>query len=157
MRQVNRDLTLMCKIQASIFEKSIDLLDCSSPIFIKNYMQSDIARSMDDLFFLNTTISDERVLQDMNTLSFGSIKYTKDQMHWMGYFYRYVSYIYEIDSKRLLKVIPGTMLIKYYIPGCLENIDKVFNEIVKANNIAIFDGDYLFKKTEQNIKEMING
>ena len=155
MRKNSRELSLMCRIQGRIFEKSLIMLDCSSPFFIKNYMNGEIAKVMDDLFFLNTTISEQRVLLDMKSLSFGKIKYTNEEMYWMGYIYRYISYIYEIDSKRLFKLIPGSILVKYYWPGSVDNMDKVVRDILKDNKITFINNDYLMEKAEQNISNKL--
>lgn len=156
MRNLDSDGFLMCKIQGRIFEKSIDTLKCSSPFFIKNYMQGDIARSMDILAFLNTTISDDRVLYDMQDLTYGSNKYTKEEMYFIGHFYRYVSYIYEIDSKKLYTLLPCRILRRYAYTWSLEGPDKVLYEIEKDHHISFNDSKDLFNKTQSNIESIIN-
>ena len=155
MRQLDSDGFLMCKIQGRIFEKSVDVLDCSSPIFIKNYMLGDIARSMDILAFLNTTISDERILDDMKDISYGTTKYTSEEMYFIGHFYRYVSYIYEIDSKKIFKMIPGRILKRYAFVGTTIGDDKALHEIINDYHIDLNSKDKLFEKTKSTISKNI--
>ena len=155
MRVLDSDGFLMCKIQGRIFEKSLDALKCSSPFFIKNYMQGDIARSMDICAFLNTSISEDRVLYDMRDLSYGSNLYTKEEMYFIGHFYRYVSYIYEIDSKKLYSLLPSRILIKYAYTWSLEGPDKVLYEIEKDYHVNLNNEDLLIK-TQLNISNKLN-
>ena len=39
---------LLCELQATAFENSIDKMDSSSEIFIRRFMKSNIAKRMDD-------------------------------------------------------------------------------------------------------------
>lgn len=156
MRKFDEDGRLMCEIQGKIFEKSLDCLDCSSPVFIKNYMLGDVARSMDILAFLNTTISDDRVLYDMRSLSYGSSKYSVDEMYFIGYFYRYVSYVYEIDSKKVFKLISSSTLKKYAYTGLNEGVEKVLYELENYYHICLDNRNDLFVQLESNINELIS-
>ena len=47
MKKSDRDSSILCEIQAKAFELSADMLDCSSEIFIRRFMNSEIARCMD--------------------------------------------------------------------------------------------------------------
>jgi hypothetical protein len=52
MRNINSDDLTLCRMQAELFEKSA-LLDCSSAIFIRRFMNSYIAKRMDSVGFLS--------------------------------------------------------------------------------------------------------
>lgn len=154
MRSYNEDCLLMCKIQGRIFEKSLDYLNCSSPLFIKKYMLSEDALSMDKLEFLNTTKSDIQVLLDIKDTEFGSIKYDREDLYWMGYLYRYWSYIYEINSKQLYKMFPGTRLIEY---RSYNNHDPKYtiNMILEENNIKMPNDNDLFLRSKAIITNQL--
>ena len=48
MKKIDRDGLLLCELQATAFENSIDKMDSSSEIFIRRFMKSNIAKRMDD-------------------------------------------------------------------------------------------------------------
>lgn len=155
MRKNDYDCSLMCKIQGSIFEKSLKYLNCSSPLFIKKYMMSEDALSMDKLYFLNTTKSDTQVLLDMKDTTFGTTKYSDYDMYWMGYIYRYWSYTYEIDSKQLYKMFPGTKLIKY--SAYSENDPKyTIDLIIEENNLKMPQVNNSLAKSQNIITKQID-
>lgn len=154
MRKEDYDCTLTCQIQGNIFEKSLKYLNCSSPLFIKKYMMGEDALSMDRLEFLNTAKSDIQVLLDMKDTEFGTTKYSSYDLYWMGYIYRFWSYTYEIDSKQLYKLFPGTKLIKY--SAYSEHDPKyVINMIIEENNLKMTNDSDLFSKTKNIISTKI--
>lgn len=150
MRKCDIDCSLMCKIQGNIFEKSLEYLNCSSPLFIKKYMMGEDALSMDRLEFLNGTKSDIQVLQDMKDTEYGSNKYSGYDLFWMGYIYRYWSYVYEIDSKQLYKLFPGTELIKY-VAYSEHDPQYTINLIIEENNLEMPGDKDLLTKSQKII------
>ena len=44
MKRMNKDGVLLCELQATAFEKSIDKMESSSEIFIRRFMKSRIAK-----------------------------------------------------------------------------------------------------------------
>lgn len=154
MREKDYDCSLMCKIQGNIFEKSLEYLNCSSPLFIKKYMMGEDALSMDRLEFLNTTKSDEQVLQDMKDTQFGSTKYSGYDLFWMGYIYRYWSYVYEIDSKQLYKLFPGSKLIKYAAYS-EHDPEYTINLIIEENKLNMPNAKQLLTKTQDIITNQL--
>lgn len=104
--------------QAEVFEASSEALNSSSEIFIKNFMHSNYVKRFDDLTIINYpfTINDafeEYHIEYPNDR--GNIKYTTDELYWIGYIYRYWSYIYEKSSKEIYKTIkPGELRGLYF-------------------------------------------
>lgn len=155
MRALDYDGLLMCRIQGEIFEKSLEFLNCSSPLFIKKYMNSFDAYSMDKEAFLNSTKCEAQILNDLKDNDFGTIKYNADELFWMGYIYRYWAYTRNIDSKKLFKMCPGTVLIKYYLRGSSLNEEKVIDEIIEDQHLNIEDDISLNQKAQNIIKDRI--
>lgn len=155
MRTLDYDGLLMCRIQGEIFEKSLEFLNCSSPLFIKKYMNSFDAYSMDKEAFLNSTKCEAQILNDLKDNDFGTIKYNADELFWMGYIYRYWAYTRNIDSKKLFKMCPGTVLIKYYLRGSSLNEEKVIDEIIEDQHLNIEDDISLNQKAQNIIKDRI--
>lgn len=53
-RKFNSDGLLLCKIQAQIFENSVDKMKCDSETFVKNFMNSEIVKMLDSEGILET-------------------------------------------------------------------------------------------------------
>lgn len=56
MKKIDRDGLLLCELQATAFENSIDKMDSSSEIFIRRFMKSNIAKRMDDESILESNL-----------------------------------------------------------------------------------------------------
>ena len=56
MKRMNKDGVLLCELQATAFEKSIDKMESSSEIFIRRFMRSRIAKRLDDGSVLESNI-----------------------------------------------------------------------------------------------------
>ena len=52
MRKMDSLGLKMCSYQAMLFEKSIDSTNCSSKIFIRRFMNSKLAKRMDNAGFM---------------------------------------------------------------------------------------------------------
>ena len=56
MKKLNKDELLLCELQATAFENSIDKMASSSEIFIRRFMKSKIAKSLDNESVLESNI-----------------------------------------------------------------------------------------------------
>ena len=63
MKKIDRDGLLLCELQATAFENSIDKMDSSSEIFIRRFMKSNIAKRMDDESILESNLQANDILQ----------------------------------------------------------------------------------------------
>ena len=61
MKRMNKDGVLLCELQATAFEKSIDKMESSSEIFIRRFMRSRIAKRLDDGSVLESNIQAEDI------------------------------------------------------------------------------------------------
>ena len=134
-----------CQVQARIFEKSIKRVNYGSCFFIERFMNSSVAKMFDEELFMFSTIADEDVF-DILDEEFGNTKnkykkYSKDEMFWIGYIYRCISFRYHLSSKEVLKLFSPKEIVKYYyightfdIVGCAERMmEKIGYE--KSSNI----------------------
>lgn len=110
----------ICVLQAEVFERSLTMTQCSSPIFIRRFLNSDVATRMDKLGFLYESIDVTDILieveEQYGLSSYGKERYGKDALYWMGYIYRYLAYTYEKSSKQTYKMIKPTELYKLFYP-----------------------------------------
>ena len=107
MRIINENQRKLCVVQGKIFEKSKDLSYSSSPVFIKHFMYSEIAKSLDKgNYFIESDDIDKRVNELIkNEKIYGNKKYSDDELYWIGYIYRYMQMALEVSSNKLIKLV----------------------------------------------------
>lgn len=129
--------------QAKVFEESIDNTLCSSPIFIRRYMNSDFAYRLDKsgLLIEPTMPSDvfRELDEEYNKSTYGKEKYTYEEMYWIGYIYRYWAYTYKLTSKHLYKLIKPSELRDVYYPYHSLDPKMAIERICEAKNIILDD------------------
>ena len=119
----------LCQLQAKIFEESVKKTNYSSPIFIRRFMLSSIAKSFDDKKYLFQSIAIEETFdlldEEYGQSVYGKAKYTEDQMFWIGYIYRCIAIKYNLTSKAVYRLFNAREIVKQY------NIGHTF-DIVQA-------------------------
>ena len=124
----------LCQLQAKIFESSFDNTDYSSPMFIRRFMFSSIAKSFDNKTYLLLSNSTNDIFETLDEeygkSSYGNYKYSKDQLYWIGYVYRCFAIIFNLSSKQVYRLINGKEIIKYY------NTYHTFDIVETAKEIA---------------------
>ena len=99
MKKMDKDGLLLCELQALTFEMSVEETQVSSDIFIRRFMNSKIVKMIDRETILETTIQPKDLIREIEeqygTSKYGSVKYTANELYWIGYLYRYFSYTYE--------------------------------------------------------------
>lgn len=97
MKKIDKDGLLLCELQAKAFEDSADCTDVSSEIFIRRFMNSNVACLMDNGDFLQMNIQAkdviERIDEEYGYSQYGSVKYTKNELYWIGYIYTDIIHI----------------------------------------------------------------
>ena len=137
----------MCRFQAELFAKSENRTSCSSPVFLRRFMYSEVARRMDGKGFLYEAtgiddVFDEIELQFGNT-DYGQKKYDPEILYWIGYIYRYWSYTHEISSKKLYKRIKPEELKALYYPYHSLDPGMAIDRIIEAKQLT--EEDYIEK------------
>ena len=109
MKKINKQGLHLCDLQAKTFECSIDLTSVSSEIFIRRFMNSQIAKLLDNESVLQTNLHEKDFLsmieEEYGSSKYGSVKYTHNEMFWIGYLYRYFCYTYELTSVQVYKIV----------------------------------------------------
>lgn len=127
MRKIDKDGLLLCELQATAFENSVDKMESSSEIFIRRFMKSKIAKRLDNGSVLESNIQANDILQfvdeEYGVSDYGTVKYTRNEMYWIGYIYRYFAIICELTSVQVYKIIKIISSISYHgsISGCGED------------------------------------
>ncbi len=138
-KKITSDGLLLCEIQADTFEKSVDKMDCSSEIFIRRFMHSEIAKQFDNEFILNTTWQPHDVLDFINEeygeTSYGSVKYTHNEMYWIGYIYRYFCYTYDLFTTQAYRIVKPKELRGVYLPYHTLDPSQAIERILEAKDL----------------------
>lgn len=130
---------LLCELQATAFEKSIDKMESSSEIFIRRFMRSRIAKRLDDGSVLESNIQAEDILQLVNEeygfSNYGSVKYTRNEMYWIGYIYRYFVITYELTSMQVYKIVKPKELKGLFLPYHTMDPSQAIERILEAKGL----------------------
>ena len=140
MREMDEIGIALCRMQANLFEESLEYVKTSSPIFMRRFMNSDVARRMDNTGFLFEDECNILVFEEINEeygeSSYGSNKYNKEALHWIGYIYRYWAYVYEVSSKQVYRVIKPSELKELFVSYCTLDPKEAIDRILEAKGVS---------------------
>lgn len=163
MKKINRDGLLLCDLQAKTFESAVDRTSVSSEIFIRRFMNSKIAKAMDNESILQTNIHEKDILdmieEQYGKSEYGSTKYTHNEMFWIGYLYRYFCCTYEFSSVQVYKIVKPKELRGLFLAYHTMDPSQAIERILEAKGL-LFDEETeirrqfeIFKKIRKNIKD----
>ena len=140
-KKINRDGLLLCELQAKAFENSIDKMESSSEIFIRRFMKSKIAKRLDNQSILDSNIQTNDILQlvdeEYGATNYGSVKYTHNEMYWIGYIYRYFSFTYDLSSSQVYKIIKPKELRGLFLAYHTMDPSQAIERILEAKGMFI--------------------
>lgn len=145
----------LCQLQAKIFEESVKKTNYSSPVFIRRFMFSDVAKSFDDKQFLFQSISNDEVFdlldEEFGKSNYGSVKYHEDQMFWIGYIYRCISIKYKLTSKTVYSLFGAKEIVKHYNIGHTFDIVQAAERMMESINYE----DDIEKKSIEYMRKLM--
>ncbi|MBO5035373.1 MAG: antitoxin [Oscillospiraceae bacterium] len=120
MKKIDEEGLKLCALQADVFENSLEAMECSSPIFIRRFMNSRVASRMDRRGFMLGVCDTVHILDEVDSqygpTAYGKERYGREELYWLGYLYRYWAYTYEKSSKQVYKQMKAKDLRKLYYP-----------------------------------------
>ncbi len=159
MKIMDKDGFLLCELQAKAFELSLSFQNTSSEIFIRRFMYSKIAREMDSLAVLQTNIQEKDILdridEEYGKSDYGSLKYTSNELYWIGYLYRYYAYTYEKTSVQAYKMVKPKELRDLFFPYHTMDTAQAIDRILEAKGLAPDNVDE--EKRQYEIYKRIRG
>lgn len=139
MRKISKDGVILCTLQAETFEKSVEKMDTSSEIFIRRFMKSEIAKRFDNESILESNIQANDILELINEeygiSNYGSVKYTKNEMFWIGYIYRYFAFTYNMTSAQIYKIVKPKELRDLFLPYHTMDPAQAIGRILEAQGM----------------------
>mgnify|MGYP005763002841 CR=1 FL=1 len=145
MKKIDKDGLLLCELQATAFENSIDKMESSSEIFIRRFMRSKIAKRLDNESVLESNIQANDILQLVDE-EYG--KYTHNEMYWIGYLYRYFSITYELTSAQVYKIIKPKELRGLFLPYHTMDPSQAIERILEAKGMLADENAELERQYE---------
>ena len=140
MRKIDNDGLILCEIQAKAFELSATAQDTSSEVFIRRFLNSDAAKKMDNLAVLqsNTQAADllNLIDEEYGKSEYGSVKYSVNELYWIGYIYRYYAYTYDKTSKQVYKTVKPKELRGLFLPYHTMDPAQAIDRILEAKGLA---------------------
>ena len=127
----------MCDIQGRLFELSA-VAGYESASFIEAFMNSQVARYLDSRYNRLQWAGEEYLLEELidektNVLKHGGGQYTKDELFWIGYLYRYWHFYTDDSSQKIYTLSPASTMKRNYL--IFHTLDP---EIAIDNLIEIF-------------------
>lgn len=109
----------MCDIQGRLFELSTEK-GIGSSCFIKMFMNSDTAKSLDSTYNRMQWAGEEYLLEEVLDSAKDNVNieievYSKDMIYWIGYLYRYWHYYTGESSKAIYKQAPVETMKRNYL------------------------------------------
>ena len=155
---MNSHEQMMCEMQADFFALSIDAFICSSPFFIARFMNSELAKNLDNIDDPYNYISPHNSIKIM-TDAFPSLnfkegdKYPSEVMRWIGYVYRAWSIIKKKSSASIYKELKSSDLLPLYdsfhtfsVEYCVDRLEELVNER-KGHQMSDYD---IYKAVKEN-------
>ena len=128
----------LCRAQAELFVSSITMTTCSSAVFLRRFMNSSVAKRMDNGSFLFESSTDQSVLaeieEEFGKTDYGKVKFSENELYWIGYLYRYWCYTYEKSSKQVYRIIKPTELRGLFFPYHSLDTGAAIERILEAKN-----------------------
>ena len=130
----------MCDIQGRLFELSAER-KYSSSVFIKEFMTSPVAKSLDSKFNHMQWAGEEYLLDEIvssvgtEVFSKGGTILSKDVLYWIGYIYRYWHFYTGEDSAKIYKQAPYDIMKRNYMifhtmapELAVEDLKEIYNQ-----------------------------
>lgn len=151
MRKLDHEGLLLAEYQGKLFEKSAEL-DCSSPIFIRRFLHSDLLKKLDEnstaLLSLDVVEGINSIKEQFGDTDYGKTKYSKSALFWMGYMYRYISYTREESTKFVAKLFNYKQMNDVYYSFHTQDPEWCIQSLLEINGLDedIFDKNARLKK-----------
>ena len=148
MRELDHNGLLLAEYQGKLFEKSQEL-NCSSPIFIRRFLHSDLLNKLDNGKSISFDINEgiQSILEQFGDTSYGKEKYSKAALFWIGYMYRYIAYTREQETSYIMKLFAYKQMNAVYYSYHTQDPEWCIKSLLNLNNATeeIFDNNSRLK------------
>lgn len=151
MRQFDHEGLLLAEYQGRLFERSADL-DCSSPVFLRRFLHSDLLKKLDlnSTAFVSLDVEEgvDSILKQYHSAGVGSTKYSKSALFWIGYMYRYISYTREQSTNIVMSFFSHSQMNEVYSAYHTQDPEWCVRSLLETNGLdeCAFDSNERLKK-----------
>ncbi len=139
MREFDHEGLLLAEFQGKLFERSTEL-DCSTPIFMRRFLHSDLLRFMDKNRSISLSMDVDEAIQSIQDQfgesNYGKEKYSKAAMFWIGYFYRYLSYTRDLSTSLAMHLFPYRQLNKVFYSFHTQDLEWCVRSLLELNHLS---------------------
>ncbi len=145
MRALDSNDLLLCRMQGRFFESSVHMTGCASAVFVRRFMNSQLAERMDSGAFLFESSTHEQLFEELDqefgASDYGKANFASDELYWMGYLYRYWARAFETRSAHVFKCIGAKELRELFGPYHTLDPEQAIRRIAEAKGIELEQDD----------------
>ena len=149
---ISYDKRRLCELQAKVFELSLLYSEDGSAVFIRRFMRSDLARRLDTTGSLLELSDAAQMVKEVDVEfggnPYGSEKYSANELHWMGYIYRYWCSMTGTASKAVYKLAPARELRSLYPSYHSLDPEQAVERICEAKGIPLSEEEEIRRGVE---------
>jgi len=148
MKEFDHNGLLLAEYQGKLFEKSEEL-NCSSPIFIRRFLHSDLLIRLDSSASISYDTNEgiQSILIQFGDTSYGKEKYSRAALFWIGYMYRYIAYTREQETSFIMKLFNYKQMNAVYYSYHTQDPEWCIKSLLDLNHIPedMFDNNSRLK------------
>lgn len=152
MEKIDRDGLLLCELQARAFELSVSQASVSSEILIRRFMNSQAVKLLDSGAILETNLQAGDLLkmieEQYGKSNYGRVKYSTEEMYWIGYIYRYFAYVKHMSSIQVYKAVKPKELRGLYLPYHTLDPAQAVDRIMEAKKMPLNEEEEIRRQYE---------
>ena len=146
MKEFDHNGLMLAEYQGKLFEKSAEL-DCSSSIFIRRFLHSELLNDLDNSKSISFDINEgiKSILEQFGDSSYGKEKYSKAALFWIGYMYRYIAYTREQETSYIMKLFNHKQMNNVYYSYHTQDPEWCIKSLLDLNGMP----EYTFDKNSR--------
>lgn len=146
MKEFDHNGLMLAEYQGKLFEKSVEL-DCSSSIFIRRFLHSELLNDLDNSKSISYDINEgiKSILEQFGDSSYGKEKYSKAALFWIGYMYRYIAYTREQETSYIMKLFNHKQMNNVYYSYHTQDPEWCIKSLLNLNGMP----EYTFDKNSR--------
>ena len=146
MKEFDHNGLMLAEYQGKLFEKSAEL-DCSSSIFIRRFLHSELLNDLDNSKSISFDINEgiKSILEQFGDSSYGKEKYSKAALFWIGYMYRYIAYTREQPTSFIMKLFDHKQMNAVYYSYHTQDPEWCIKSLLNLNGMP----EYTFDKNSR--------
>lgn len=138
MAILNFEQRQLCDIQGRLFELSLKK-GYDSPVFIRLFMNSSAAKSLDDTYDRLQWAGEEYILEELKEETGGLKKagttFSQDVMYWTGYTYRYWHYYTKESSQKIYETADAETMNQSWLGFHTLDVEMAIDNFIEIGKL----------------------